>query len=167
MSQTASEKKVVGLIRTLFASEISEKMAESLENVKIQMVEDSEDEMQAAMIIIMPLKILDIVQQNYTLFKKNIGSCFKKYTIFCVREPVFNKLAKTVNKNIQEKWIFDLCYPAEVQCRMTDIKNGGSVKIEKAMLERRCDFLQEDFKMMENAYRTLTNKAIIYSLRHF
>ncbi|ELQ75012.1 40S ribosomal protein S7 [Trachipleistophora hominis] len=167
MSQTTSEKKVSNLIHSLFSAQMNDKVKNSLENIKIRMVQESEEETQAAMIIIMPIKVLDIIHQNFTLFRKNLANIFKNYNVFCVREPLYNKLSKSINKNVQEQWIFDLCYPAEVQCRMTEIKDGGKVLIEKVMLERKCDFLQEDFKIMENAYRTLTDKTVIYALRHY
>lgn len=167
MTQTTSEQKISSLISSLFSNEMNDKVKGTLENIKIQMVQDSEDETQAAMIISMPIKVLDIIHVNFTTFKKNLSSIFQNYTLFFVREPVYNKLSKSINKNVQEKWIFDLCYPAEVQCRTTEMKNGGAIKIEKAMLERRCDFLQDDFKIMENAFKTLTDRTIIYSLRHY
>ncbi|ELA47451.1 hypothetical protein VCUG_01102 [Vavraia culicis subsp. floridensis] len=167
MSQTTSEKKVSNLIHSLFSTQMNDKVKDSLENIKIQMVQDNEEETQAAMIIVMPIKVLDIIHQNFTSFKKNLANIFKNYNIFCVREPIYNRLSKGINRNVQERWIFDLCYPAEVQCRMTEVKNGGTVQIEKVMLERKCDFLQDDFKNMENAYKTLTDRTVIYALRHY
>lgn len=167
MAQTKAEESVSKLVNEIFVTQMNDKVKQTIHNIKIQVVQDKDEEAQPAMIISMPLKILDLVHANFTVFRKKLSFLFQNHYFFFVREPVLNKLSRTINKQIQENWIFDLCYPAEVQNRMTEIKNGGQIVIEKAMLERRCDFLQEDFKLMENAYKTLTNRTIIYSLRHY
>ncbi|KRH92328.1 40S ribosomal protein s7 [Pseudoloma neurophilia] len=167
MSQTKAEESVSNLVNELFGSQMNKTVKEQIDQIKIQVVQEEDENAQPAMIILMPIKILDFVHANFTVFKKKLDKIFHNHYFFFIRTPQINFLSKTINENTQEKWIFDLCYPAELQNRVTEIKNGGTIKIEKAMLERRCDFLPEDFTRMENAYKTLTKKTIIYSLRHY
>lgn len=167
MSQTKAEQSVSNLVNDLFASEMNDKVKSMVNDIKIQVVQDEEEGSQTAMVLKMPIKILDLVHANFTVFNKKLEKIFSNHYFFFVRTPLNNPKSKTVNGDTQENWIFDLCYPATVQGRMTEIKNGGQIQIEKVMLERRCEFTQEDFTRMENAYKTLTSKPIIYSLRHY
>lgn len=167
MSQTKAELSVSNLVLDMFGNQMKQNVKYQVEQIKIQGVQDDDENAQPAMIILMPLRILDTIQSNLTVFRKKLDRLFSNQYFFFIRSPIINSFAKTINQSTQEKWIFDLCYPAEVQTIITEIKDGGNIKIEKAMLERRCEFSPEDFTRMENAYKTLTKRTIIYSLRHY
>lgn len=167
MEQTEAEKKISEIVVAFFGSQMNDKVRKTVENIRIKLVQESDDDSLTAMIVMLPLKILDLVHLNFTQFKKEIVDFLDGNPIFFVREAEYNSLTKALNKKCQEKWVFDLCYPATVQNRITEIKNKGETVIEKAILERKCDFLQDDFSLMENAYKTLTEKTIIYSIRHY
>ncbi|KAG0441914.1 40S ribosomal protein S7 [Dictyocoela muelleri] len=126
-------------------------------NLQILNIDDSN-----VMVIILPLQVLDDIHRHFEKVGMEIKRIFKS-PLFFLREPSF-KNTGNVNKQTSEKWLLDLCFPAYVTGRMTEVDED---KIEKVFVERKCDFDDEDFYLMSRTFYELTGMKALYELSHY
>lgn len=169
-SQTESEKKIAEILRNTFTEKITEDLKEDLENVRIQTIDRDSDK--KILLIKMSEGLLAVIRSDFTTFNGMVKSTYPDFHALVIRDtkiisvPIGKRFhyeieSKNMKAHVHESWIKDLCYPALVEMRKTDIFNGVE-KIESALVSDNCSFTDEDFFAMEFAFKSLTNRIIHY-----
>jgi hypothetical protein len=179
MGQTETEKRISDLIKTVYLGEISkspqaEKIKKQLSETVIQIFQ--QEDKKKIMVVKVPLDVLTVVRSSQSRFTSKVRSIFPDYFVLLIRKKNIVCLSKRMRWNkkvdssdmkrhVHEQWISDLCYPSLVECRMTEVKRGS--RIEKAMVDRRSELTEDEFKLREFAFKGLTGKALRYSVRYY
>lgn len=166
--QTEHEKKVAQEIKNLYAQDITKDHEGALKDVRIQMID--RERSKKILLIRLPEDILAIVHEKYSKLSSKLKSLYPDFYILTIRNTAAGSVDKTEEKavtkhmkaNDHESWVRDLCYPALVEMRKTDVFNG-SERIESALVSTNTDYAEDDFSAMEDAFKALTGRTIHYS----
>lgn len=148
---TESEKKIIAIIKKYTTHDFT---------LNLQMLNIDES---SVMVITLPLKVLDDIHRQHEKVSTEIRRIFKS-PLYFIREPSLTR-AGSISKQTAEKWLTDLCFPAYVTCRMTEVDEDE--KIDKVYVERKCDLDDEDFYLMSRTFYELTGGRAEYALSHY
>lgn len=168
--QTEHEKKVAQEIKKLYPQDMSGELGDKLRDIRIQTID--RDQGKKILLISVPEEVLDVVHAGYSKLSGKLKALYPDFHTFVIRNtPIvsptslkgkaYNIDAKNAKKQVHENWIRDLCYPALVEMRKTDVFNGCE-KIESALVSSNSSYSDDDFAAMECAFKTLTGRTIHY-----
>lgn len=169
--QTEHEKKVAQEIKRLYSQRIKDHLQEKVKEIRMQMID--RDQGKKILLIKLPEEILEVVHEKYAKLTDRMKVLYPDFYVLTIRDTqvvsilprkrFYHKIeSKNMKKHVQENWIKDLCYPALVEMRKTDVFNGEE-RIESALVSSNSDHTESDFSAMEHAFKALTGRTIHYN----
>ena len=158
-------------VKKLYSQGITDSLEDKLQDIRIQMID--KDQGKKILLIKLPEEILEIVHEKYTKLMDRMKTLYPDFHTLAIRNTqimsvlprkrFYNKIeSKNMKRHVHESWIKDLCYPALVEMRKTDVFNGCE-RIESALVSSTCDHTENDFSSMEYAFKVLTGRTIHYN----
>ena len=168
--QTENEKKVAQEIRKLHELGGVEGLDEKLADITIQSV--NRDQGKKILLVKIPEELLAIVREDNLKLRNRLHAMYPDFYVLTIRNTkiagvslrrrfCFKVESKNMKRHVHESWIKDLCYPALVEMRKTDVFNGTE-RIESALVSNNSDYGDDDFSAMECAFKALTGRVIHY-----
>ncbi|KAL0265612.1 UNVERIFIED_CONTAM: hypothetical protein PYX00_011325 [Menopon gallinae] len=168
--QTEHEKKVAQEIRKLYSQDMSGELGVKLRDIRIQTID--RDQGKKILLIRVPEEVLEVVHAGHSKLSGKLRALYPDFHTLVIRNTPIVDVASTkgrayridsknMKRHVHEAWIRDLCYPALVEMRKTDVFNG-SERIESALVSSNSNYSEDDFSAMECAFKTLTGRAIHY-----
>lgn len=168
--QTEHEKKVAQEIKKLYSQDISSELCDKLKDIRIQTIDREQGK--KILLIRVPEEVLEVVHTGYSKLSGKLKALYPDFhtlvirntpivNVSSIKDNVYRIDSKNTKRHVHENWIRDLCYPALVEMRKTDVFNGNE-RIESALVSSSSSYNDDDFAAMECAFKTLTGRIIHY-----
>lgn len=131
---------------------------EEINNIDLLVVQ-SEDKTKI-MILKVATSIVDDVKLIYKEIQEEVNKKFPGYTLFVIRNEEIKTKAQA--RNLHEKWIGDLSFPALVKERTTDYI--GDEVVENVMVQENASLNEKALRNREFIFKTLTERNVRFSL---
>nr|6RM3_SH0 Chain SH0, eS7 [Vairimorpha necatrix] len=152
-AQTETEKQISEIIKK-FVTDIDEK---KLQEINIQTF--IRDNKRKVMTVKVPVEIISKSQINFGSIIKNIKQKFQDYYIILV-ENIKNE--EKTSWNDCKKIFKGACYPFNINGIRTDVISPEE-EIVNVLLEKKCTFNEDEFKMIETAIKGLVGMNVVVS----
>lgn len=157
--QTEHEKRISQEIEKMYSKEIPKEIMHKLDEIRIQTID--RESQRGIILVKLPEEIISIVHISYLKLINSLKSQYPDFFVFVIRNAS-NKSISRNKKEVHENWIKDICYPALVEMRKTDVFNGTD-KVESAFVSTEVIYNENDFSAMEYAFKMLTGRMIYYN----